>query len=167
MCKGILALAVSLVSLPIFAADAPVPIPKEGATPVLGTSPGPMALTPSEMKWASAGRQALPGMEQVTLVGDPSKPGPYTLRLKFPNGYKVAPHTHPDAREITILSGTWCIGYGEKFDSAALKELPAGSFYMEPANVPHFLETRGNVLIQVSGMGPSGRKFINPADAPK
>jgi quercetin dioxygenase-like cupin family protein len=100
-------------------------------------------------------------------VGDPAKPGPYTLRLKFPAGYKLAPHTHPDSREVTILSGTWYTGYGEKFDSAALKALPAGSFYTEPANLPHFVETRGDVLIQVSGTGPSARKFVNPEDNPK
>jgi hypothetical protein len=67
------------------------------------TEPGVMALTPSEMKWSPQGGLALPGMEQVNLVGDPAKPGPYTLRLKFPTGYKLAPHTHPDSREVTIL----------------------------------------------------------------
>ena len=107
------------------------------------------------------------GMEQVILVGDPSKPGPYTLRLKFPAGYKLAPHTHPDYREVTILSGTWYTGYGEKFDTAALKALPAGSFYTEPANVAHFVEVREPVMIQVRGIGPSGRKFVNPADNAK
>ena len=80
---------------------------------------------------------------------------------------QVAPHTHPDSREVTILSGTWYTGYGEKFDPAALKELPAGSFYTEPANVAHFVEVREPVLIQASGTGPSGRKFINPTDNPK
>jgi quercetin dioxygenase-like cupin family protein len=131
------------------------------------TAPGVMALTPAEMKWTSQGGLALPGMEQISLVGDPAKPGPYTLRLKFPAGYKLAPHTHPDSREVTILSGTWYTGYGEKFDAAALKALPAGSFYTEPANVAHFVEVREPVMIQVSGTGPSGRKFINPADNPK
>jgi hypothetical protein len=67
---------------------------------------GVMALTPSEMKWRPQGALALTGMEQVNLVGDPAKPGPYTIRLTFPAGYKVAAHTHPDSREITILSGT-------------------------------------------------------------
>jgi hypothetical protein len=65
------------------------------------------------------------------------------------------------------LSGTWYTGYGDKHDAAALKALPAGSFYTEPANVAHFVEVREPVLIQVSGMGPSGRKFVDPADAPK
>jgi quercetin dioxygenase-like cupin family protein len=126
-----------------------------------------MALTPPEMKWSPQGALALPGMEQTNLVGDPAKPGPYTIRLTFPAGYKVAAHTHPDSREVTILSGTWYTGYGDKFDTEKLKALPAGSFYTEPANVSHFVEVREPVLVQVSGMGPSGRKFVNPADNPK
>ncbi len=122
------------------------------------------AVTPAEMQWASQGQLAMAGMEQVNLVGNPSEPGPYTLRLKFPAGYKLAPHVHPDSREVTILSGTWYTGYGEKFDEASLKALPAGSFYTEPANVAHFVEVREPVVIQVSGMGPSGRKFASPGD---
>jgi quercetin dioxygenase-like cupin family protein len=128
--------------------------------------PGVMALTPSEMKWNAQGGLALPGLEQTRLIGDPSKPGPYTIRLKFPAGFKVAPHTHPDSREVTVLSGTWYTGYGDKAEAADLKELPAGSFYTEPANVAHYVEIREPTLIQVSGTGPSGRKFVGP-DAPK
>ena len=68
---------------------------------------------------------------------------------------------------MTILSGTWYTGYGEKFDEAALKALPAGSFYTEPANVAHFVEVREPVVIQVSGTGPSGRRFVDHAGDPK
>ena len=129
--------------------------------------PSAVAVTPPEMHWSAQGGLAMAGMEQANLVGDPSKPGPYTLRLKFPAGYKLAPHAHPDYREVTILSGTWYTGYGEKFDAAALKPLPAGSFYTEPARIPHFVEVREPVLIQVSGTGPSGRMFVKPADSAK
>ncbi|MEN3381080.1 MAG: hypothetical protein V7608_1124 [Hyphomicrobiales bacterium] len=125
------------------------------------------ATTPAEMKWDAQGGLAMAGMEQANLVGNPSAAGPYTLRLKFPAGYKLAPHVHPDYREVTILSGTWYTGYGAKFDETALKALPAGSFYTEPANVPHFIEVREPVMIQVSGTGPSGRNFVNPADSTK
>jgi len=128
--------------------------------------PGVVALTPSEMKWSSQGGLALPGLEQAILIGDPTKPGPYTIRLKFAAGFKVAPHTHTDSREITILSGTWYTGYGEKVEAAALKKLPAGSFYTEPAGVPHYVEIREPTVIQVSGIGPSGRKFVG-SGAPK
>ncbi len=127
----------------------------------------PMALTPAEMKWQSQGGLALSGIEQANLVGDPSKSGPYTVRLRFPAGYRLAPHTHPAYREVTILSGTWNTGYGEKFNETALKALPAGSFYTEPANIPHFVEVREPVVIQVSGIGPSGRAFVNPAASPR
>jgi hypothetical protein len=125
---------------------------------------GAVAITPVEMKWTSQGGLAAPGMEQLNLIGDPAKPGPYTLRLKFPKGYRVAPHTHPDAREVTILSGTFATGYGEKFDEARLKVLPAGSFYTEPANVPHYIDIKEDVVLQVSGTGPSSRQFV---DAPR
>jgi len=103
------------------------------------------------------GRLTVTG-ESDNLIGDPTKAGPYTLRLKFSAGFKLPPHSHPDSREVTILSGTWCTGYGNKADLAGLKELPAGSFYTEPANVNHYVEVREPTIIQVSGMGPSGRK---------
>jgi quercetin dioxygenase-like cupin family protein len=126
-----------------------------------------VALTPADMKWTSQGALATSGLEQLNLIGDPAKPGPYTLRLKFPKGFKIAPHTHPDSREVTVLSGVFATGYGETFDGAKLKILPAGSFYTEPANVPHYIEIEEDTVLQVSGTGPSGRNFVKPADNPK
>jgi quercetin dioxygenase-like cupin family protein len=125
-----------------------------------------VALTPPEMKWTKQGAFAAPGMEQLNLIGDPAKSGPYTLRLRFPKGLRIPPHTHPDSREVTILSGVFATGYGETFDNTKLKVLPAGSFYTEPANVPHFIEIEEDTVLQVTGMGPSGRKFIIPPEAP-
>jgi quercetin dioxygenase-like cupin family protein len=130
-------------------------------------APGVVAVTPAEMKWASQGGLAAPGMEQLNLLGDPAKPGPYTLRVKFPKGFKIAPHTHPDSREVTILSGTFATGYGEKFDAANLKILPAGSFYTEPANIPHYIAIEEDTVLQASGMGPSGRRFVDSPGSPK
>ena len=115
---------------------------------VAQSAQGVVAVTPVEMKWTSQGGLAAPGMEQLNLLGDPAKPGPYTLRLKFPKGFKIAPHTHPDSREVTILSGTFATGYGETFDTAKLKMLPAGSFYTEPANVPHYIEIEEDTVLR-------------------
>jgi len=131
------------------------------------TAASVVALTPAEMKWTSQGAYARPGMEQTNLVGDPAKPGPYTMRLRFPKGYRVEAHTHPDSREVTIISGVFATGYGEKFDSEKLKVLPAGSFYTEPANFPHFIEIREETVLQVSGTGPSGRLYIDRPDESK
>jgi hypothetical protein len=58
------------------------------------------------------------------------------------------------------MSGTYATGYGDKFEEANLKVLPAGSFYTEPANVPHYIEIKEEVVLQVSGMGPSARNFV-------
>jgi uncharacterized RmlC-like cupin family protein len=126
-----------------------------------------VTLTPTEMRWTSQGALAAPGLEQLNLIGDPAKAGPYTLRLKFPKGFRIGPHTHPDSREVTVLSGVFATGYGDSFDSARLKILPAGSFYTEPANVPHYIEIQEDTVLQVSGTGPSGRNFVKPADNPK
>ena len=81
-----------------------------GAIAQAQNTPGVMALTADEMRWSSQGGLALPGMEQVNLIGNPSKPGPYTLRLKFPAGFKLPPHFHPDAREVTISIGRLVYG---------------------------------------------------------
>jgi quercetin dioxygenase-like cupin family protein len=134
-----------------------------GETLALAQTGSPIVITPDEIKWTSQGAYAAPGMEQVNLVGDPAKPGPYTIRLKFPKGYKVGAHTHPDAREVTILSGVFATGYGDKFDEAKLKVLPAGSFYTEPANLPHYIEIKEDVILQVTGIGPSSRRFVDEA----
>lgn len=136
-------------------------LPFSIAVVVGGQAPSAVALTPGEMKFETAGL-AMAGMSQANLVGDPTKSGPYTVRLTYPDGFTLAPHSHPDAREVTILSGTWLTGYGEKWDDAKLKVLPAGSFYTEPAKLPHFVRTKGAVMIQVSGMGPSARQFVDP-----
>lgn len=128
--------------------------------------PHPLAVTPSEMAWTSQGPLAAQGMEQLNLVGDPSKPGPYTVRLKFPKGLRIAPHTHPSSREVTILSGVYATGYGKTFQQDKLKILPAGSFYTEPANLPHFIEVEEDTVLQVSGTGPTRRNFLNSPTKP-
>ena len=119
-----------------------------------------MAVTADEITWLSNGALAKDGIKQANLIGAPDKPGPYTVRLSFPAGYKLLPHTHPDSRHITVLKGTWMTGYGKTFDAKLLKVLPAGSFYTEPADLPHFVVVTEDVIIQVSGTGPSGRKYL-------
>ena len=119
-------------------AIAAVPI----ATAMAQTAAPPVvALTPAEMKWQSQGGLA--------------------------TGFTIAPHSHPDSREVTIISGTYATGYGEKFDAEKLKVLPAGSFYTEPANIPHYIEIKEEVVLQVSGTGPSGRHFVDRPEGSK
>lgn len=100
---------------------------------------GAVRITTEELTW-KPGR--VPGHEIAALIGDSSKPGPYVERVKFPANSISQAHSHPEARAYTIISGTWYVGYGDKFDPAKLKALPAGSFYTEPANVNHFSQIK-------------------------
>ena len=79
---------------------------------------------------------------------------------------RIAPHTHPADEHLTIISGTFEIGLGEKFDAQALQPLPAGSYAMMAKNSPHFARARGETVIQVNAMGPLVFNYVNPADDP-
>ena len=111
-------------------------------------------LAPDEFKWD----RTPTGAQRAKLVGDEQKPGMYMYRFRFPANFKVQPHSHPDERVLTVMSGTLYVGYGEQFDESAMKALPAGGFWTEPAKQPHFAWAKdGEVVIQVvGGNGPSG-----------
>jgi hypothetical protein len=122
--------------------------------------------TPNELNWKPSPR--VPGLEVADMIGDQTKTGPYLYRVKFPPNFKLEAHGHPDERRYTILSGTWYIGWGKKFDEGKLIALPAGSFYTEPAKIPHFVATKGDgAMIEISGTGPSSQIWVDPAHAPK
>jgi quercetin dioxygenase-like cupin family protein len=103
-----------------------------------------------------------PGAQQATLYGDPTKPGVYVQRTKFPTGLKVMPHWHPDEwRTAVVLSGTLYFGVGDQWDESKLKPYPTGTFYSEPPKTPHFLWAKdGEVIIQTTGMGPTATNMI-------
>jgi quercetin dioxygenase-like cupin family protein len=101
--------------------------------------------------------------EVVFLYGDPTKPGAfYVSRVKFSAGWKDPPHWHPDElRTVVVLSGTLAYGNGDKWDESKLRAYPAGTFYSEPSKAPHFTWAKdGEVIIQVTGIGPSGKTYI-------
>jgi quercetin dioxygenase-like cupin family protein len=112
--------------------------------------------TPDELVWK--GPPLGTGLQRADITGDEKKPGIYVYRIRAPAGVRVKPHFHPDERVVTVISGTLLMGYGDKFDEAAMKALPAGSMWTEPANVPHYVWAKdGEVVIQVMGAnGPSG-----------
>jgi quercetin dioxygenase-like cupin family protein len=137
------------------------------ALPALGGDlpQGAVALTPSQLTW-KPGR--VPGIENAALLGSSKAEGAYVERVRFPPHFVIQAHSHPDQRSYTILSGTWYIGYGEKFDEIKLQALPAGSFYVEPAGVHHFVATKDEpVVLQLSGMGRTATQFLDKANTPK
>lgn len=122
---------------------------------------------PDDIKWADAPPSLPPGAKIAVLEGDPSKEGPFVMRAKMPDGYKIMPHTHPKDERVTVLSGTLQMGTGEKFDEKATKAMPAGSYGRTAAGVKHFAYTKGETVIQVHGVGPWTIDYVNPADDPR
>jgi quercetin dioxygenase-like cupin family protein len=110
----------------------------------------------------------LKGMESAVLIGDPSKPEVTVVRNKFPANYKVAPHTHPHAEVVTVLSGSLGFGLGDTFDPAKGEMVKAGGINVVPAKQSHFVWTGSEeAVIQVQYTGPTGIDFINAADDPR
>jgi hypothetical protein len=86
------------------------------------------------------------------------------MRLLMPDGYKIAPHTHPKVEHVTVISGTFNLGMGEKFDESAGRAMPAGTFGFWPAGMKHFAWAKGETIIQLHGIGPWTINYLNPAD---
>ena len=133
--------------------------------PALGEDFTPVRLTAEEIQLNSD--TSRPGsMGMAVLAGDMSKSGLYSARIRIPAQLRIPPHAHPEDRVVVVLSGTLHFGFGDRFDAAAMKAMTPGSFFIEPAGKPHFAWTQNDdAILQVSGIGPSGTVYLNPADA--
>ena len=105
-----------------------------------------------------------PGPQTAVMFGDPTKAGVYVSRVKLVSGLKLMPHTHPDEwRTAVVLSGTLYWGVGEQWDESKLKAYPAGTFFSEAPKVAHFVWAKdGDVILQFTGMGPTGSTPVPP-----
>ena len=118
---------------------------------------------PSNIRWTPL----FPGSELAVVSGDPDKAGaPFVIRIKNQDGLKVAPHWHPGDEHITVIAGTFVVGMGSTFDPATGQELTVGSYMLVPKEMPHFAWAKGEVIIQVHGVGPFQIIWVNPADDP-
>jgi len=107
---------------------------------------------PAQMDW----KVTESGLKQVVLVGDPSKPGLYVVLGKWEKGKMSRPHFHPNDRYITVVSGTWWVGWGPKFDPASTAPMPAGSFVTHFGKQVHYDGAKNeDVILQIVGMGPA------------
>lgn len=122
--------------------------------------------TPAELQWGPAPPSLPAGAQLAVLDGDPGKAVPFTMRLKMPDGYKIAPHWHSSDENITIVAGTFMMGLGDQADAARLHALPAGSFTKMPKEGRHYATVKGETIVQIHGTGPFDVNYINPADDP-
>lgn len=115
-----------------------------------------------------AGPPSLPqGSEVAVLYGDPTGEGPFVMRLRFPDGYRIPPHRHPGAEILTVVSGNFVLGMGEAADRSKARALPAGSFTAMPGGMPHFAHADGMTVVQLNSVGPWQITYINPSEDPR
>ena len=124
-------------------------------------------VTPQEITWGAAPASIPAGAEAAVLYGDPAKEGLFSLRLKLPKGYRIAPHTHPKPEVVTVISGTFRLGMGEKADEAKAQKLPAGSFFAMPPGMAHFALVDEETVVQLNSTGPWSLTYVDPADDPR
>jgi hypothetical protein len=125
------------------------------------------AFTPEQIKYGPPPPFLAPGSQLAVLEGDPTAAtGDFTIRLKMPDGYKIAPHWHPKRENVTVISGNFKVGMGDKWDDTKMMTFPAGSFaYLDP-DMHHYAMASGDVVVQVHGMSPLQFNYVNPADDP-
>lgn len=115
----------------------------------------PVPVLPDSLKWFSPPNNAL--LRAAWVLGTEKGAGTYVLRVALARGGRIPPHTHPDTRNSTVLSGTLYVGFGDVADDARVVVVPAGGLYVVPAHVAHYLWARdGDVVYQESGVGPTG-----------
>src|SRR5947209_4649086 len=112
-------------------------------------------------------RVSRPGAKAAVLEGNPGKDGPFVMRVWMPDGYRIPPHTHPKPERVTVLSGIFYVGMGDRFDPGKGKAMPAGSFGTWPAGMRHFVWARGETVIQLHGTGPWTLTYVHPEDDPR
>ncbi|SDR62383.1 Cupin domain-containing protein [Rhizobiales bacterium GAS191] len=125
-----------------------------------------MPTNAGDMKWGPAPNVFPPGAQIAVVSGDPFKDGLYVVRLKMPSGYKIPAHNHPTSEYITVLSGKFSLGMGDKLDPKKGLMLGPGGFAEAPAKMNHFGWTTGQTIVQVHGQGPFAITYVDPADDP-
>ena len=125
-----------------------------------------VALNADGLKWGDAPPQLPKGAKLAVVSGDPGGNGPFVVRVMLPANYKVAAHNHPKAENVTVLSGNFHIGMGDKLDQSKGQELKAGGFAQAPAGMNHYAWTTSETVIQIHGEGPFALTYVNPADDP-
>jgi quercetin dioxygenase-like cupin family protein len=127
---------------------------------------GHTMVTPKDLKWADV-PSLPPGAQLAVIQGPMNEAKPFTVRLKFPANYRIPPHSHPAIEHVTVISGTFHMGAGDKFDPKKGRALPPGSVAIMQPKTNHFAWTKGETIVQLHGTGPWGVTYVNPADDPR
>jgi hypothetical protein len=129
-----------------------------------GTKEQAVTVSAADLKWGPAPPAFPKGAQVAVLHGDPFKKGLFALRLKMPDGYRIATHWHTQNEELTILGGTFMLAMGD--DEKDVHPLEVGAYHFLPGKMHHSATAKGDVVIELHGMGPFDIHYVNPADDP-
>lgn len=125
-------------------------------------------MIPAEEIVFKSGPATLPaGAQFAVLHGNPTEEGPFVMRLKFPAGYEIPPHMHPEEEHVTVISGGFGMGAGEVHDRSKAPILAPGSFVQIPVGAAHFAWTEEETVVQINAIGPFGITYVDPEDDPR
>jgi quercetin dioxygenase-like cupin family protein len=118
----------------------------------------PMIVALDALQWRPT---PIRGVDGATIVGNPGKGGLYAVYAKYAAGVRSPPHSHPDTRIVTVVSGTFYAGAGTEFDASKTQALKPGMTIVVPARAPHFGWAKdGQVILQEVGVGPTGIDLV-------
>jgi hypothetical protein len=166
-CAAALGAGAFLLAAGVIIAQPPAQPPDKPAAKPHAEMSGHVLVLPSDLKWTDAPNSLPAGAKIATLEGDLSMSGPFTVRVKFPAGYKIPAHFHPAVEHATVISGTFHMGMGDKLDTSKGTALPVGGFGVMPTGAHHFAWTDQETVVQIHGIGPWGITYIDPATDPR
>jgi quercetin dioxygenase-like cupin family protein len=135
-------------------------------SPAWAQSSAHMMATPDELKWTDI--PSLPaGAKMAAIEGPLNEAVPFTFRLKFPANYQIPAHWHPAIEHVTVISGTFHMGTGDKLDQSNTKALSPGSVAIMQPKTNHYAWTKEETVVQVHGVGPWAITYVNTADDPR
>lgn len=156
-------LLVTLAFSPLAWAQDKAKAPAPAAAPAASTH---KMWTAKDLDWKES--PSLPAGAKIALLEGPmNEEKPFMARIKFPANAKIMPHTHPGIEHVTVISGSFAMGQGEKWDDKALHALGPGDVMIMQPKTPHYAQARGETIVQIHGMGPWAVNYVNPADDPK
>jgi quercetin dioxygenase-like cupin family protein len=141
---------------------------QEPSNPAAAVLKEHIMVQPDDVKWTTCSNALPPGAQCASIEGDLAAPNVlFTYRVKFPANYKIAPHFHPADEHITVISGTFHLAPGQRFDQRATRAMTAGSFVVMPKGHAHYAWTDAETIVQVHAIGPWGLTYVDSKDDPR
>jgi len=125
-----------------------------------------LMVVPSDLKWGDV-PSLPPGAKIAVIEGPMNEAKPFTMRLRLPADYRIPAHFHSAIEHVTVISGTFNMGTGEKLDANATRALGPGSVAIMQPGTRHLAWTKDETVVQVHGVGPWTVTYVNPAEDPR